>query len=64
LEINTGISPSLSWDTWRPGDQSVFVCNLEKSKAMLDWQSEINVATGLVQLAEWVKKNKPLFDWL
>ena len=64
LKTYTGIEPALSWDTWRPGDQPVFVCNLDKAEKMLGWQPEISVGQGLENLAGWVQNHESLFDWL
>ena len=54
----------LQWSDWRPGDQPVFVCNLEKAKQAFDWQPSISVRDGVGQLIHWVRDNKSLFDWL
>ena len=43
LEEDLGIRVPLEWSDWRPGDQPVFVCNLEKAKRLLDWEPTISV---------------------
>jgi len=55
---------SLSWDDWRPGDQSVFVCNLQKASDRIGWQPEIPVHDGVGNLIDWVRDNEDLFGWL
>ncbi len=54
----------LNWDDWRPGDQPVFVCDLEKAKTLLNWQPEISTKDGVSHLIKWVDENRNLFDWL
>ena len=64
LEEDLKIRVPLEWSDWRPGDQPVFVCNLEKAKRLLEWQPKIPVRDGVGQLICWVRDNKKLFDWL
>jgi len=54
----------LQWDKWRPGDQPVFVCNIQKARERLGWQPEISVRDGVKSLSEWVSQNAGLFSWL
>ena len=62
LEENLRISVPLQWSDWRPGDQLVFVCGLEKAQRMLEWRPTIPVREGVGQLARWVRDNKNLFE--
>jgi CDP-paratose 2-epimerase len=55
---------SLEWSDWRPGDQPVYVSNIEKAKRLLDWQPEIAPIEGVTQLISWVRENENLFAWL
>jgi CDP-paratose 2-epimerase len=64
LEEDLKIRVPLEWSDWRPGDQPVFVCNLEKARRLLEWQPEIPVRDGIGHLIGWVRDNKRLFDWL
>lgn len=64
LEEDLGIQVPLQWGDWRPGDQPVFVCNVEKANRLLDWEPTISVRNGVAQLIRWVRENKSLFDWL
>jgi len=64
LEKELGIDIPLQWDDWRPGDQPVFVCNLNKIKEYTEWEPKINVEVGVRDLITWVKSNKELFTWL
>lgn len=64
LEEVTGEKIPLKWDDWRPGDQPVFVCNLDKAKQILGWAPGISVENGVKQLIGWVTDNQDLFGWL
>jgi CDP-paratose 2-epimerase len=61
LETNLGKEIKPLWDDWRPGDQPVFVCNLDKAEAQLDWSPSISVELGVTKLIEWVRSNSKLF---
>jgi len=50
-----------SFSDWRPGDQPVFVSNIEKARQDLSWQPKINVETGVKKLSDWVNENRSLF---
>ena len=64
LASELGIQIPLRWSDWRPGDQPVFVCNLDKANRLLDWRPRIAVRDGVHQLIHWVRDNRALFDWL
>jgi CDP-paratose 2-epimerase len=64
LEDELKIKIPLKWDQWRPGDQPVFVCDLDKAKTLMNWQPKITVRDGVKSLAQWVTGNKELFAWL
>ncbi len=59
-----GIKIPTSFADWRPGDQKVFVCNIDKAQRLLDWTPEIRVQDGVLHLIEWVNANPQLFSWL
>ncbi len=46
---------------WRPGDQRVFVANIEKAAKILNWQPTISPPTGIADLFTWVQTNQRLF---
>lgn len=64
LEGELNIRIPLTWETWRPGDQPVFVCNLKKAKEKLGWQPQISVREGVKSLSKWVAENAQLFAWV
>jgi CDP-paratose 2-epimerase len=51
----------LRWDDWRPGDQRIYVSDIRKLEATLDWKPEIDAATGVAQLIDWVAQNRASF---
>lgn len=51
----------IKYSDWRPGDQPVFICNIDKAKKILKWQPKISPIQGIKMLYEWVKNNKKLF---
>ncbi len=57
LEGRLGRKIPFSYDQWRAGDQKVFVCNVDKAESNLGWKSEIDVATGVNRLYDWIKAN-------
>ena len=61
LEEELKMRVPLQWSEWRPGDQPVFVCNLDKAKQLLQWEPTIAVRDGVGQLIHWVRGNKVLF---
>ncbi len=61
LEGLTGRKLRYAYDDWRPGDQPVFVCNVEKAKQEFGWEPRIAPAKGVKRLYEWVSKNTELF---
>ena len=46
---------------WRPGDQKVFVADTRKAQRDLGWTAQVDPASGLKMLFEWVHENKSLF---
>jgi CDP-paratose 2-epimerase len=64
LEEDLDIRVPLQWSDWRPGDQPVFVCNLERAKRLLEWEPTIAVRDGVGRLIRWVDENKRLFGSL
>jgi CDP-paratose 2-epimerase len=61
LEEQLKIKIPLSWDDWRPGDQHVYVSDIRKLKASLDWKPQIGVSAGVTQLIDWVADNRSAF---
>ncbi len=47
---------------WRPGDQRIFVADVRKAQQELGWEPQVEVATGIRRLYEWVVENRHLFE--
>ena len=42
-----------SFDEWRPADQKVFFCNIEKAEKSFGWSPSVSLAEGLEDLCRW-----------
>jgi len=63
LEGLLGREIKVSWvEEWRPGDQRIFISNINKARQDLGWQPEVDVETGVQRLFDWVNTNKYLFS--
>ena len=62
LEQQKGEKLLISYDSWRPGDQRVFIGNINKAKKELGWEPRVNPNEGVDKLYKWVAKNKHLFS--
>ena len=51
----------LRWDEWRPGDQRIYVSDVRKLDTALSWKPEIDVASGVGQLIDWVAQHRGAF---
>ncbi len=45
---------------WRPGDQRVFIANIDKVRQELGWQPKVAPQEGIAKLLEWTMANKEL----
>lgn len=61
LRETLDIEIPLLWGDWRPGDQRVFVCNIDKAKSLLHWQPQVSVHEGLKRLTTWIDENRTAF---
>ena len=62
LESLLGRPVKVAWDSWRPGDQRVFVANIHRAEERLGWRPQIKPVEGIHNLYEWVSANPELFD--
>ncbi len=46
---------------WRPGDQRVFVADIQKARRALGWAPTVSTAEGVGRLIKWVRENRSLF---
>jgi len=62
LENLLGTSIPVRRSDWRPGDQRIFVADIRKAAAELDWAPQISVRMGIEDLFKWVQGNINLFS--
>ncbi len=46
---------------WRPGDQRIYISDIEKARKLLTWEPKVSKAEGIDMLIDWAKKNKEMF---
>ena len=63
LETSTGSPMQRSMQTWRPGDQPVFICDVRKAERMLGWSPRIGAREGVQDLFAWVERHRHFFAW-
>ena len=61
LEAHFGRSLAPGFAAWRPGDQPVFVADIRKAAARLDWSPRVGTREGVARLLAWVDANHGLF---
>jgi CDP-paratose 2-epimerase len=62
LERLMGCKVPVKYDTWRPGDQTVYISNIDKARNEFGWSPKISVEDGISKLYFWVKNNIDLFN--
>ena len=58
--FNSTIDPI--FDDWRPGDQKVYVSNIEKVVSELSWSPTTTINEGIDQMANWIEKNSEILN--
>ncbi len=61
LEKLCGHELMVNHGDWRPGDQSVYISDIEKARQELHWSPKVGVVEGITRLYQWVVDNKTLF---
>lgn len=61
LEKELGEEIPVSWEPWRPGDQRVFIADIQKAARDFGWKPEIGVESGIQKLFDWARANRDLF---
>ncbi len=61
LEAHFGRSLDPAHADWRPGDQPVFVADIRKAAARLDWTPQVATHDGVARLLAWIGANRELF---
>jgi CDP-paratose 2-epimerase len=53
LERQTGRTPDVTYDDWREGDQKVYVSDVSRARAELDWEPRVGFEEGLGRYLDW-----------
>jgi CDP-paratose 2-epimerase len=53
LEVKTSERTDISFDEWREGDQKVYVSDISRAKAELDWEPQVDFETGMERFVDW-----------
>lgn len=61
LEDISGRRVKYSFADWRPGDQRVYISNLQAAKSVLGWEPRVSIHEGIKRLYDWVAGNLDLF---
>jgi len=62
LEELAGHPIPVTYSTWRPGDQPVFITDSTKAKTLLGWSPQTKLRDGMQELWKWVNENRALFE--
>jgi CDP-paratose 2-epimerase len=62
LETLAGRTLEVQHGDWRPGDQKVYISDIQKAKSKLNWQPRVSPEQGVRQLWDWVNSNIDLFE--
>lgn len=62
LENYIGTSLNIGYADWRPGDQKVFIGDIEKAYHDFGWYPQVDVQQGVQKLMKWVDKNRAIFS--
>lgn len=61
LERITGRTIKTHFADWRPGDQRVYISDITRARAELNWEPRVTWAEGVRRLYKWVRDNPGLF---
>jgi CDP-paratose 2-epimerase len=61
IEEVCGRKIEVTYSSWRPGDQPVFICDITKAKRDFGWEPKVDIRTGIRRLYDWVAGNLELF---
>ncbi len=61
LEKMVGHSITVTKGDWRPGDQKVYISDINRAEKELGWKPRIGVKEGVQRLFDWVSANRSLF---
>jgi CDP-paratose 2-epimerase len=46
---------------WRPGDQKIFICDIQKAKSDFGWEPRHDIEAGIRKTYDWTKQNLDIF---
>jgi len=61
LENISGNKIQTEFFDWRPGDQKVYISNIQKANKVFGWKPKFSSQQGIQKLYDWVKDNRALF---
>ncbi|MDQ4078605.1 MAG: GDP-mannose 4,6-dehydratase [Chloroflexota bacterium] len=64
LEEVMGRPIPVSYADWRPGDQHVYISDIDKIRRDLGWTPKVGVREGITRLHNWIREHQHLFDHL
>lgn len=50
-----------TFDDWRPGDQKVYVSDINKIENVINWKPDVSPEEGFRRLHKWIQANRTLF---
>lgn len=53
-----------NFSDWRPGDQKIYVSDINKIKSEIGWEPKINTNEGVGMMIDWLLENKEVFKKL
>jgi len=62
LQELAGRPIEVSYKAWRPGDQKVYVADINRAKVRLGWEPSVSPAEGIRDLYDWVSDNPGMFE--
>ena len=51
----------VTYEDWRPGDQKVFISNIDKAHQQLDWSPTVSPEVGISIMVGWIRENQSYF---
>jgi CDP-paratose 2-epimerase len=64
LSTNLNKNIPYSFDNWRPGDQKVYISDIQKLYKDIDWEPTTNIIQGVKIMLTWIKNNQSIFQEL
>jgi CDP-paratose 2-epimerase len=61
LKKMSNANPKTSFAKWRSADQKVYISNINKAKALLNWEPKTSPEDGVKRLVNWILNNIELF---